>query len=213
VTEHILASIVQFVIWTISSTGYVGIALLMAIESACIPLPSEVIMPFAGSLIDSGGRFNLFWVATAGALGCNLGSVAAYWIGALGGRPLVERYGRYVLMSRHDLDRMTRFFDKYGSITVLLGRLLPVVRTFIAFPAGIAKMPQLRFHIYTFVGSWPWCFALAYVGMKLGERWRTDPRFHEWFHRFHMVVEVALLAGVVWFVWTHWKKARREAAA
>jgi membrane protein DedA with SNARE-associated domain len=91
---------------------------------------------------------------------------------------------------------------------VLIGRLLPVVRTFIALPAGIAKMPQLRFHIYTFVGSWPWCFALAYVGMKLGERWRTDPKFHEWFHRFHLVVEIALVAGVVWFVWTHWKKSR-----
>lgn len=208
VTEHILTSIVQFVVWVISSTGYAGVALLMGIESACIPLPSEVIMPFAGSLIDEGGRFNLFWVATAGAIGCNLGSIVAYWIGAWGGRPLVERYGRYVLMSRHDLDRMTYFFEKYGSITVLIGRLLPVVRTFIALPAGIAKMPQIRFHIYTFVGSWPWCFALAYVGMKLGERWRTDPKFHEWFHRFHLVVEIALVAGVIWFVWTHWKKSR-----
>ena len=207
-TEHILTSIVQFVVWVISSTGYAGIALLMGIESACVPLPSEVIMPFAGSLIDVGGRFNLYLVATAGAIGCNLGSVVAYWIGAWGGRPLVERYGRYVLMSRRDLDRMTYFFEKYGSITVLLGRLLPVVRTFIALPAGIARMPQLRFHIYTFVGSWPWCFALAYVGMKLGERWRTDPEFHEWFHRFHLVVELALVAGVVWFVWTHWKKSR-----
>ena len=92
-TEHILTSIVQFVVWVISSTGYAGVALLMGIESACIPLPSEVIMPFAGSLIDEGGRFNLFWVATAGAIGCNLGSIVAYWIGAWGGRPLVERYG------------------------------------------------------------------------------------------------------------------------
>ena len=112
-----------------------------------------------------------------------------------GGRPLVERYGKWVLMSRHDLDRMTYFFKKYGGITVLLGRLLPVVRTFIAFPAGIAKMPQLRFHIYTFVGSWPWCFVLAYAGMKLGERWHTDPRFETGFHRFHLVVEIALVAA------------------
>jgi membrane protein DedA with SNARE-associated domain len=210
VIEHLLASVVQFIIWTISSTGYVGIALLMGIESACIPLPSEAIMPFAGSLVDVGGRFNLFWVATAGAIGCNLGSVVAYWIGAAGGRPLVERYGRYVLMSRHDLDRMTYFFEKHGAIAVLVGRLLPVVRTFIAFPAGIAKMPQLRFHIYTFVGSWPWCFVLAYVGMKLGERWRTDPRMHEWFHRLHLVMFVVILAGAAWFVWTHWKKSRAE---
>jgi membrane protein DedA with SNARE-associated domain len=151
----------------------------------------------------------LFWVATAGAIGCNLGSVVAYWIGAWGGRPLVLRYGKYVLMGERDLDRMHAFFEKYGSITVLLGRLLPVVRTFIAFPAGIARMPQLRFHVYTFIGSWPWCFALAYVGKQLGDRWNTDPRFHEWFHRFHLVVELALVAGIVWFVWTHWKKSTR----
>ena len=135
-------------------------------------------------------------MATAGAIGCNLGSAVAYWIGAKGGRPLVERYGRWVLMSHHDLDRMTYFFEKYGSITVLVARLLPVVRTFIAFPAGIAKMPQLRFHIYTFVGSWPWCFVLAYAGMKLGEKWHTDPRFEQAFHRFHLVVELALVAAV-----------------
>jgi len=219
VTEHILASIVQFVIWTISSTGYVGVGLLMGIESACIPLPSEIIMPFAGYLVST-GRFGagdmwmgLIGVATAGAIGCNLGSVVAYWIGAWGGRPLVLRYGKYVLMSAHDLDRMHTFFEKYGSITVLLGRLLPVVRTFIAFPAGIARMPQLRFHIYTFVGSWPWCFALAYVGKQLGDRWNTDPRFHEWFHRFHLVVELALVAGIVWFVWTHLKRGRRMSEA
>jgi membrane protein DedA with SNARE-associated domain len=215
VTEHILASIVQFVIWTISSTGYVGVGLLMGIESACIPLPSEIIMPFAGYLVST-GRFGggdawmgLIGVATAGAIGCNLGSVVAYWIGAWGGRPLVLRYGKYVLMSAHDLDRMHSFFEKYGSITVLLGRLLPVVRTFIAFPAGIARMPQLRFHVYTFIGSWPWCFVLAYVGKQLGDRWNTDPRFHEWFHRFHLVVELALVAGIVWFVWTHLKRSQR----
>jgi membrane protein DedA with SNARE-associated domain len=152
-------------------------------------------------------------VATAGAIGCNLGSVVAYWIGALGGRPLVERYGKWVLMSHHDLDRMTVFFNRHGSITVLVARLLPVVRTFIAFPAGIAKMPQLRFHIYTFVGSWPWCYVLAYAGMKLGEAWHTDPRFHAAFHRFHLGVELVLLAGIIWFVWSHLKRGRQAEAA
>ena len=111
-------------------------------------------------------------------------------------------------MSHHDLDRMTWFFEKYGSIAVLLARMLPVVQTFIAFPAGIARMPRLRFHIYTTVGSWSWYFCLAYAGMKLGEEWHTDPRFHEWFHRFHLVVEIALLAGIVWFVWSHLIRAR-----
>lgn len=201
-SEKIIELLVQFVTQAIGAGGYAGVAALMAIESACIPLPSEIIMPFAGYLAYK-GIFNLLLVATAGAIGCNLGSVVAYWIGAVGGRPLVERYGKWVLMSHHDLDRMTWFFEKYGSITVLLARLLPVVRTFIAFPAGIAKMPQAKFHLYTFLGSWPWCYALAYAGMKLGEKWHTDPRFHQAFHRFHLAVEVALVAGIVWFVWSH----------
>jgi membrane protein DedA with SNARE-associated domain len=211
-SEKILAFLVHFVTRVIDSGGYAGIVALMGIESACIPLPSEIIMPFAGYLVYL-KHLNLFWTATAGAIGCNLGSVVAYWIGAKGGRPLVERYGRWVLMSHHDLDRMTYFFTKYGAITVLLGRLLPVVRTFIAFPAGIARMPQFRFHIYTFVGSWPWCFALAYAGMKLGESW-NDPHspFHELFHRFHTVVVLLLIAGIVWFVWSHVRRGRQAEA-
>jgi len=211
-SEKIIGLLVEFVTRVIGAGGYGGIALLMGIESACIPLPSEIIMPFAGYLVYL-GHFNLWLAATAGAIGCNAGSVVAYWIGAKGGRPLVERYGRWVLMSHHDLDRMTAFFEKHGAIAVLLGRLLPVVRTFIAFPAGIAKMNQIKFHIYTFVGSWPWCFVLAYVGMKLGEAWHTDPRFHDWFHRFHLVVEIALVAAIVWFVWTHLSRARDAEAA
>jgi membrane protein DedA with SNARE-associated domain len=211
-TERILPFLIHFVTQVIGSLGYAGIAALMGIESACIPLPSEIIMPFAGYLVYT-GRFSLFWAATAGAIGCNLGSIVAYWVGAAGGRPLVMRYGRWVLMSHHDLDRMTHFFEKYGTITVLLGRLLPVVRTFIAFPAGVARMPQLRFHLYTFIGSWPWCFGLAYVGMKLGEKWHTDPRFHEWFHRFHLVVELGLISAIVWFVWTHINRFRQASEA
>ena len=207
-TEKILAVLAGFIIATISSTGYWGILLLMAIESACIPLPSEITMPFSGYLVHT-GRFHLLWVATAGALGCNLGSEVAYWVGAYGGRPLIERYGKYVLLSRHDLDRTTQFFVKYGSITVFLARLLPVVRTFIALPAGIARMPRLRFHLYTFVGSWPWCFALAYVGMRLGQSWDSDPRFKEVFHRFHTAVLAVLLICFLWFVYSHWKQRVR----
>lgn len=225
-SDKILAFLVHFITRVIESGGYLGIVALMGIESACIPLPSEIIMPFAGALtafhLSAGqylapGRFGpghewlgLLAVATAGAIGCNLGSVVAYWIGAIGGRPLVLRYGRWVLMSHHDLDRMTYFFQKYGSVTVLVGRLLPIVRTFIAFPAGIAKMRQVRFHVYTFVGSWPWCFVLAYAGRKLGQSW-NDPHssFHELFHRFHTVVEALVLVGVVWFVWSHLRRARQ----
>ena len=212
-SEHLVAALAGFITHFIEATHYLGVALLMAIESACIPLPSEIIMPFGGYVLGS-DLGKLMLVATAGAIGCNLGSIPPYIVGAIGGRPAVERFGRYILLNMHDLDRAERFFAKYGGVTVLVGRLLPVVRTFIALPAGIAKMSQVRFHVYTFVGSWPWCFVLAYVGMKLGARWDSDPRFKEIFHRFHLGVEVALLAAVAWFVWTHWKNragAVREA--
>jgi membrane protein DedA with SNARE-associated domain len=211
-TEKILAILAQFIIATISASGYLGITLLMAIESACVPLPSEIIMPFAGYLVHT-GRFQLFWVATAGALGCNVGSELAYWVGAYGGRPLIARFGKYILLNEHDLDRTTYFFQKYGSITVFLARLLPVVRTFIALPAGIARMPKLRFHLYTFLGSWPWCFVLAYVGMRLGQSWDSDPRFKAVFHRFHTAVVLLLAIGIIWFVWSHWKQRIRTANA
>ena len=196
------------------STGAkcVVVFLLMAVQSACIPIPSEVIMPFAGAQIAH-SQMDLIWLATLAALASNLGSIPAYWVGAHGGRPMVERYGRYLLLSHRDLALADRFFARFGRITVLLGRMLPIVRTFIAFPAGIARMNQLRFHIYTFLGSWPWCYALAYIGMRLGDKWQTDPRFKEVFHRFHVAVELIIVTGVIWFVWTHWKNRKLVEAA
>ena len=161
-TEKILAVLFVFIKSVVAATGYGGVAILMAIESACIPLPSELIMPFAGYLVYE-GSMNLLWVATAGAIGCNLGSLVAYEIGCYGGRPLVEKYGRWILMGRRELDWADRFFQRWGYLAVLIGRMLPVIRTFIALPAGIARMPRGRFHIYTFLGSWPWCLALAYL--------------------------------------------------
>jgi membrane protein DedA with SNARE-associated domain len=199
-SEKIIAILVAF----ISAGGYAGVALLMAIQSACIPIPSEVIMPFAGYALAH-SQWQLVILATVASLASNLGSIPAYWVGAKGGRPMVERFGRYLLLSKRDLDMAEHFFGRFGSITVLIGRMLPIVRTFIAFPAGIAKMNQFRFHLYTFIGSWPWCYALAYVGMKLGARFQTDPRFKAFFDKFHHAVEVILILGVVWFVWTHWK--------
>jgi len=183
----------------------------MAIESACIPLPSEIIMPFSGYLVYT-GRFSLVAVATWGAIGCNLGSILAYEIGYFGGRPLALRYGHYIFVSQHDLDIADRFFARWGSLAVLIARLLPVVRTFIALPAGIARMPRVKFHIYTFIGSWPWCFALAWIGMTLGEQWNKDPRLKLWFHRMDGVILAVLVAGVAYFVWSHLKGRVREAA-
>jgi membrane protein DedA with SNARE-associated domain len=210
--EKILTLLVQLITQIIQTGGYAGIAALMALNSSGIPIPSELIMPFSGYLVYL-GRFNLLLVVIAGSLGCNLGSAVAYWIGAKGGRPLVVRYGKWVLMSQHDLDRMTWFFDRYGSIAILVGRMLPVVQTFVAFPAGIAKMTRLRFHVYTTVGSLVWYSCLAWVGMKLGQRWDTDPSLEQWFHRFHLVVELAILLGVVWFVWSRLNRRKSVHAA
>src|SRR6185436_6162372 len=144
--EKFFALALQFATYVIGWLGYPGIVVLMAIESACIPLPSEVIMPLAGYLVTQ-GKFNLYWAATAGAIGCNVGSVIAYEIGYYGGRPLVEKYGSYILMSQHDVDTADRFFKRFGGAAIFLARLLPVIRTFIALPAGIARMPRVPFHV------------------------------------------------------------------
>jgi membrane protein DedA with SNARE-associated domain len=210
--EKIVALLFHLVVQVISVGGYGGIVALIVMNSCGVPIPSELIMPFSGYLVYL-GRFHLLLVVIAGAVGCNIGSAIAYWIGAKGGRPLVERYGNWVLMSHHDLDRMTYFFERYGSIAILVGRMLPVVQTFVAFPAGIGKMPRLRFHIYTSVGSLVWYFCLAWAGMKLGQKWNTDPRFEAWFHRFHLAVELAIVAALVWFVWTHVSRRRVANAA
>lgn len=204
--EKIIAVLAGFIIATISRLGYAGIVLLMAIESACIPLPSEIIMPFAGYLVFT-GEMELWAVGLAGAVGCVVGSVPAYYLGAWGGRPLVERYGKYVLISHHDLDLADRWFQRHGDITVFLGRLLPVIRTFIAFPAGVSRMRMGHFVVYTFVGSYIWCWALAWIGMKLGENWNT---LGVYFHRFDALIGVVLLIGVIWYVRRHLNHLKRR---
>ncbi|MGE5664995.1 MAG: DedA family protein [Deltaproteobacteria bacterium] len=196
---RILEALAGFIIYVISSMGLPGIVLLMAIESACIPLPSEVIMPFSGYLVYL-GKHSLWSVGLAGAVGCVVGSVPAYYLGMYGGRPLIEKYGRYILMSHRDLDLAERWFARHGEATVFFARLLPVVRTFIAFPAGVARMDMARFVAYTFAGSLPWCLGLAYVGMAMGERW---PTLREYFHKFDLLIGAAIVAGIVWYVRRH----------
>src|SRR5437870_7986029 len=190
------------IVGTISALGYPGVVLMMGIESACIPLPSEIIMPFSGYLVYT-GRFDLWCVAIAGAIGCVLGSLVAYWVGMYGGRPVIEKYGRYVLISHHDLDLADRWFARRGELIVFASRLLPVIRTFIAFPAGVAKMNLTRFVIYTFVGSLPWCLGLAYVGQKLGEEWDKNDALKTWFHRFDSLIGIAGILAVAWWVRRH----------
>lgn len=200
--EKFLLLLSSFIIGIISSGGYAGIMLLMGIESACIPLPSEIIMPFSGYLVYQ-GQFNLLAVAVAGAIGCVLGSLLAYAIGAYGGRSLVNKYGRFVLISHQDLALADRWFARHGGITIFLGRLLPIIRTFIALPAGISRMRLMPFIIYTFAGSLIWCYGLAWIGLKLGEHWNT---LGAYFHKFDTVVAAVLLAGLIWYIRRHWKQ-------
>ena len=202
--DRILSGISAFIVATISTLGYGGIVLMMAIESACIPLPSEVIMPFSGYLVAT-GRLRLSLVATAGAIGCLLGSYVAYFVGASGGRWFLERYGRWVLIAPHELEIADRFFDRWGAPAVFFSRLLPVVRTFIAFPAGVARMRLLPFSIYTLVGSYIWCLVLAYAGMALGNHWK---QLGPYFHRFDSAIAILLAVGVGFLLYNRIKGLR-----
>jgi len=152
--DQIISAVAAWIVAVISATGYFGVVILMAIESACIPLPSEVIMPFAGYLVST-GQFSLIGAATAGALGCNIGSTVAYYVAAYGGRAVLERWGEYILISPAEIKRADEFFLRYGSATVFFGRLLPVVRTFIAFPAGLARSVMPVTSLNSVEASWP----------------------------------------------------------
>jgi membrane protein DedA with SNARE-associated domain len=206
----------DFVTNLFNTFGYAGIVIAMAIESCCIPLPSELIMPLAGALtvpsvaqsLKLNSTFSLLGVTLAGAIGCVIGSVIAYWIGATGGRELLLRYGRYILISRRDAERADEFFAKHGDATILISRVLPVVRTFISLPAGIARMNFPRFVLFTFVGSLPWCFVLALIGQKLGENWKD---VGTWLHRFDILIIAGVLVLVALFLRHHFREERRTA--
>jgi membrane protein DedA with SNARE-associated domain len=198
---RLLSSISALLVSAIATLGYPGVVLMMALESACIPLPSEVIMPFSGYLAAT-GHFSLWMVALAGTLGCLLGSYAAYYVGAGGGRWALERYGCYLLIAPHELKLADRFFERWGAPAVFVSRLLPVVRTFIAFPAGVARMRMWPFTVYTLAGSYIWCLALAWAGMKLGQHWST---LGPYFHRFDNVIVGLLAAGFLFVLYTRIK--------
>jgi membrane protein DedA with SNARE-associated domain len=225
--KAIFAVLGGFCVLVMGTLSYAGIALLMGIESACIPLPSELIMPYAGAMTDPTTNaelasqfgltlphFSLFWAAFAGAVGCNVGSELAYWVGAKGGRKAIEKYGRYILMSKHELAIADRWFDKRGEAIVFIARLLPVIRTFIAFPAGVARMNRTKFHVYTFLGSLPWCYALGYVGQRLGiELTKESSPLKHFMHRFDLVIGVAIVLAAVWFVRSRLKALKAYRAA
>ena len=205
--EALIAELGRFVVTMISKFGYTGILITMAIESACIPLPSEIIMPFSGYLVST-GQFSMLGVTMAGAIGNVLGSLVAYYVGVWGGRPFVERYGQYFLVSRRDLEMADRWFLKYGEAAVLISRMLPVVRTFISLPAGIVRMNVPKFILFSFIGAVPWCYLLAYIGLKLGERWDG---LHEYFHHLDVVIGMVLVLGFICFLWSHWPRTKPQA--
>jgi membrane protein DedA with SNARE-associated domain len=221
--QEIVGTLGWFCVHVMAALSYLGVAILMGIESACIPLPSELIMPYAGAMshpdvaaalqaqygVDV-PAFNLLLAAIAGALGCNLGSEVAYWVGAKGGRPAIERYGRYLLISKHELELGDRWFARRGEIIILLARMLPVVRTFIAFPAGVARMNRAKFHAYTFIGSLPWCLLLGYAGQQLGLKLLDEHSpLKSIMHRFDAVIGLGIIAAGAYFVWSRFKVYRQ----
>ena len=205
--EH---SVLEFIRQVYETLGWPGVVLMMAIESAAIPLPSELIMPLGGWMLIQAKGLGMAHVLLAGiygAIGNLLGSWVAYAVAAWGGRPLLERYGRYVLISPHDLDRADRWFAKYGTWAVFFSRLLPVVRTFISVPAGIARMNLLKFSILTLAGSFPWSLGLAYGGYLLGARWET---LRAAMRPFDIPIIVVILLLIAIYIWRHVRAMRRD---
>lgn len=190
--------------------GYAGVVLAMAIESAAIPLPSELILPFAGWMISRGlpepmtGTPWTYWAAVAaGVVGNTLGSLVSYYVGRLGGRPLLERYGKYVLISHHDLEIADRWFSRWGEATVFFSRMLPIVRTFISVPAGIARMPVWKFTVFSILGAVPWVMLLVWGGVVLGDNWT---QVKSTLRGLDYLVAAVLAAGVAFFIWRHVRK-------
>jgi membrane protein DedA with SNARE-associated domain len=206
----VLAIFSEFVTEEIVRYGYAAIFVLMVLESACIPIPAEVTMLFGGALasaafVGAGRELDLVWVGAVGTLGNVMGSWIAYWAGAWGGRPLFERFGRYLLFHPHELDRAHTWFERHGHEAVFIGRLLPVVRTFISLPAGVARMPFGKFTLYTALGCLPFTFAIAWIGHQLGERWEVAERV---FRPVSWLVAGLILVVGVWWIARRWRTVR-----
>lgn len=209
-----MSSIEQWVLEFINSAynllQWPGVITMMAIESAGIPLPSEIIMPLAGWMLIKGQSMPAIYNLLAGvygAIGCTIGSITAYGVGVWGGRPFLNRYGKYILITQHDLDNADRWFKKNGDWAIFITRLLPVVRTFISLPAGIARMPIWKFLIYTFIGSFIWCTALSYAGFLLGEHWEQIRR---WMRPFDPIIIAIVVVLIGFYIYRHIKRNRAE---
>jgi membrane protein DedA with SNARE-associated domain len=205
---QLLDLIINFVIHTVSLVGYFGILILMTFESACIPIPSEIIMPFSGFLAST-GKFSLPGVALTGALGNLIGAVITYTIGYYGGRPFVLKYGKYFFIKEKEVHHAEKFFARWGDFAVFIARNLPIIRTFISLPAGVAEMNFPKFALFTFIGSIPWCFVLAYVGFLLGNNWMIIRKYG---HILDIVVGIGilLLIGKIIYDYYHDSNGKEE---
>ncbi|MFQ6058484.1 MAG: DedA family protein [Anaerolineae bacterium] len=207
--EALEEQIVLFLQNLFNAIGWPGVVAAMTIESACIPLPSEIIMPLSGWMLVQRPA-ELLWAGFYGALGCTIGSIIAYWGGALGGRPILLRYGRYLLISAHDIELADRWFARYGEATAFFSRLLPIVRTFISLPAGVARMNFPKFVFYTFAGSFPWSLGLAWAGYVFGEHWRE---VREIMRPFDIPIAMALIVLFILFLRRHLRRGERGGIA
>jgi len=209
-TEGIVSFLTGIIISVIQSTGYAGIFILMALESVLIPIPSEVTMTFAGYLAST-GAFSLFWVIFVGAFANLVGSLAAYWLGRWGQervvRKVIRNYGKYVLITEHEFDRAEKWFRKYGPNITFFSRLLPIVRTFISLPAGIAEMNIIRFSLFAFLGSFLWSAFLAYIGFVLGKNWNS---LHGYYQRFEYLIVGGFAVLVLWYIFHKIRKLKRS---
>ena len=209
-----LALLTDFITKDVTSYGYAAIFVLMLLESACVPIPSEVTMLVGGALTTTafagaGNELNLVAVASAGILGNLIGSLLAYWAGAAGGRPVVDRFGRYLLIRPHEVDRAHDWFTRHGQSAVFVARLLPVIRTFLSLPAGVARMPLRRFTVYTLLGCIPWVFGLTWIGAVLGSRWEKAAKYIQ---PIGWLIALVLVAGIVVWIARRYTVVRREYA-
>lgn len=198
----VLETISSFALSVIDASGYTGIFFLMALESAAIPIPSEIIMPFSGFLVAQ-GNMNFWLVASAGTFGNLFGSLVLYAVALYGGRPALRRYGRYVFLSASHVESAEQWFCRYGSLAAFFGRMLPIVRTYISFPVGLGRMNVWKFSVYTAAGSLLWSIFLTWIGFALGERWQT---IQVYTRKFDIVIVGIIGIGVVYFLWSHLRK-------
>jgi membrane protein DedA with SNARE-associated domain len=211
----VLAIFQEFVTTTIGDYGLLAIFVLMLLESACVPIPSEVTMLFGGALTATafageGSELGLWAVVIVGTAGNLIGSWLAYWAGDYGGRPLIDRFGRYLLIRPHEVDKAHAWFEHRGEVTVFVSRLLPVVRTFISLPAGVAEMPFVRFTFYTVLGCLPWCLALTWLGATLGDNWTA---VEEILRPIAWLIAIVLVIAAIVVIKHRWTTVRAEYAA